>query len=145
MRVPRFLLVLFLLPCLVGCYAAKIDTGRPPSTTVIKHGLAACWLFGLVPPSTVETVARCPNGVSTVETQLSFVNQVVSLITFGIYTPMQIVVTCAEKPVASSALEPGHDFTVSTTASLEEIQSVYARAAEEAVKTHRSVRVFSTD
>lgn len=49
----------------------------------------------LVPPSTVSTSSKCPNGAARVETQLSFVNQVVSLLTLGIYTPMQVTVTCA--------------------------------------------------
>ena len=32
-------------------------------------------VFGLAPPSTVETMERCPNGVARVETQLSFLDQ----------------------------------------------------------------------
>jgi hypothetical protein len=35
------------------------------------------------------------NGVAKVETQLSFVNQLVNLLTLGIYTPMEIRVVCA--------------------------------------------------
>lgn len=31
-----------------------------------------------------------------VETQVSFLNQLVGALTFGIYTPMHITVTCAE-------------------------------------------------
>ena len=43
----------------------------------------------------METASRCPNGVARVETQLSFVNQLVSFLTLGIFTPMSIKVTCA--------------------------------------------------
>lgn len=49
----------------------------------------------LLPPSMVSTAERCPNGVAKVETQQSFVNQLVGFLTLGIYTPMQIKVTCA--------------------------------------------------
>ena len=54
-----------------------------------------------MPPSTVETMQGCPAGVARVETRQSFVNGLVGLITFGIYTPMEIVVTCANSPGAS--------------------------------------------
>lgn len=82
----------------VGCYHATIETGAPPSNEVISKSFAAGWILGLVPPSTLSTAAKCPNGVSKVETQLSFVNQLVGWLTLYIYTPMNIKVTCAMKP-----------------------------------------------
>ena len=49
-----------------------------------------------MPPSTVETEAKCGSrGVSKVETQLSFLNLVVGAVTLGIFTPMDLKVTCA--------------------------------------------------
>ena len=50
----------------------------------------------------METASRCPDGVAKVETQLSFLNQVVHILTLGIYTPMDIRVTCA-LPAGTSA------------------------------------------
>lgn len=82
---------------LSGCYHATVDTGRMPSPQVIEKSFASGWILGLVPPSTVATAAKCPDGVAKVETQLSFVNQLVSFITVGIYTPMSIKATCAAK------------------------------------------------
>jgi hypothetical protein len=79
----------------MGCYHASVETGAEPSPEVINKSFASGWIFGLVPPSTISTTSKCPNGAAKVETQLSFVNQVVSLVTFGIYTPMQVTVTCA--------------------------------------------------
>ena len=35
------------------------------------------------------------------ETQLSFANQLVNFLTFGIYTPMDVKVTCAQGGTAS--------------------------------------------
>jgi hypothetical protein len=83
---------------LAGCYHATVETGRPPSPQVVEKSFASGWVLGLVPPSTVSTAAKCPDGVSKVETQLSFVNQLVSILTAGIYTPMEIKATCAAKP-----------------------------------------------
>jgi hypothetical protein len=79
-----------------ACYHATVDTGRTPSPQVIEKPWASGWIYGLVPPSTVETAQKCPNGVAKVETQLSFANQIVNFLTIGIYTPMAIRVTCAQ-------------------------------------------------
>jgi hypothetical protein len=54
------------------------------------------WLGGLVSPYAVQTQQKCPRGVAKVTTQLSFGNMVASIITGGIYTPMDITVVCAE-------------------------------------------------
>ena len=78
-----------------GCYHATVETGATPSTEVIHQTFASGWVYGLVPPKTVEAESRCSNGVSKVETQHSFVNELVAFLTLGIYTPMEIKVTCA--------------------------------------------------
>ena len=80
---------------LSACYHATVETGATPSTVVIDRPFASAWIYGLVPPSTVSTESKCPNGVAKVETQHTFVNQLVGILTLGIYTPMQIRVTCA--------------------------------------------------
>jgi hypothetical protein len=89
---------------LTACYHATVETGATPSTVVIDKSFASSWIYGLVPPSTVSTTSKCPNGVAKVETQHTFVNQLVGFLTLGIYTPMQIKVTCATG--ASASLVP---------------------------------------
>jgi len=80
-----------------GCYHATIETGLAPSPQTVEKSWAHGWLFGLVPPSTVETREKCGGkGAAKVETNLSFANQVASFLTSGIYTPMEIKVTCAQ-------------------------------------------------
>jgi hypothetical protein len=81
---------------LSGCYHATIDTGREPSPQTITKKWAHGFIFGLVPPSATESKDKCPNGVAKVETQLSFLNMLASGITYGLYSPMQIDVTCAK-------------------------------------------------
>jgi hypothetical protein len=112
-----------------GCYNAKIETGLPHSDQKIEDHWADSWIAGLVPPSAVETAEKCPNGVAKVETKLSFLNQLVGVLTLGIYTPMYIEVTCAaEAPRRVEDVEPGID--VDDGASLEEKQAALQRAAE---------------
>ncbi len=92
----RMLVTLVLAGSLLpACYHATIDTGLTPGSQVVGDEWANSWVLGLVPPDVYAAGAECSNGVARVETQLSFLNQLVSFITFGIYTPMQIDVTCA--------------------------------------------------
>lgn len=79
-----------------GCYHAIIETGRPAAPQTVEIRWANSFIYGVVPPPITDVSAQCPNGVSRVETQLSFLNSLVAGITFGIYTPMQINATCAQ-------------------------------------------------
>jgi len=78
-----------------GCYHATIETGRAPSPQQIDIPWANSFVYGLVPPATVDAQAQCTSGVARVETQHSFLNGLVQFLTFGLYTPMHITVTCA--------------------------------------------------
>jgi hypothetical protein len=88
-----------------ACYHATVETGATPATQTVEKGWASSWIYGLVPPSTVETASRCPGGVARIETQVSFGNQLVSFLTLGIYTPMSIKVTCAARAGGADAEE----------------------------------------
>jgi hypothetical protein len=121
-----------------GCYHATIVTGRAQSGTMIERKWAHSFLYGLVPPNTVETAAQCANGVARVETQLSFLNQVANAITLGIYSPMTIQVWCASPGEEEDALvldapagAAGRDatFAEAATRSLREDAPVYVRFA----------------
>ena len=85
-----------------GCYHATVETGKPPAPETIDKPWASSFVFGLVPPGTVESAQKCPNGVAKVETQQTFLNGLVYLLTFGIYSPMAIKVTCAAKTSADA-------------------------------------------
>jgi hypothetical protein len=138
MSIIRTAVVLASLVFFAGCYHATIETGLVPSTTVINESFASCWVYGLVPPSTVATASKCPDGVAIVETQQSFVNGLVGILTFGIYTPMDIRVTCAAKTSASlHGQEP--DFVLPEGASVEDILKLYMKAADITVATKKPV------
>jgi hypothetical protein len=121
--------LLLLTVSLGACYHATIETGARPSTVTVEKRWASGWIFGLVPPKTVETASQCTTGVSKVETQLSFLNGLVSLLTLSIYTPMDIRVTCAE------AASGGTAFLVPDSASPATWQSAIAEAAAQAPPT----------
>jgi Bor protein len=123
-----------------GCYHATIETGATPSTETISKQWAAGWILGLVPPSTVETAAKCPHGVAKVETQLSFLNQLVSWLTIYIYTPMTIEVTCAAPKTADASTSPA-DLTVSRADGPAAVTSTFATAATRSAELHRAVTV----
>ena len=88
----------------------------------------------MVPPSAIETAKKCPQGVAKVETQLSFLNQLVELLTLGIYSPMAIKVTCAQSGHAFAA--PGaSEITVPSSATPDERNAAVQRAAELSLET----------
>jgi hypothetical protein len=106
---------------LTACYHATVETGATPSPIVIDKEFASSWIYGLVPPSTISIAEKCPHGVAKVETQHTFVNQLVGFITLGIYTPMQIRVTCAAAGSASDDAAAQHVVAgASSSASLED-------------------------
>ncbi len=105
MRTMRFGGLLLAVCLTVDCHHATIDTGRPASAETVENAWASGWILGLVPPKTVETASQCTSGVAQVETQLSFLNQLVGFLTFGIYTPMSIKVTCAAGGTAAVPTE----------------------------------------
>ncbi|MFI5209457.1 MAG: Bor family protein [Gemmatimonadales bacterium] len=116
----------FTLP---ACYHATIETGAMPDTnSTIEQNWASGWIYGLVPASTVSAAAKCTSGVARVETQLSFLNQVVSFLTLGIYTPMSIKVTCAAGTKTSSVTPQGAD-TIPFTATTATLPETLAAAA----------------
>lgn len=80
---------------LTGCYHQVVRTGAPAGNVVVERPWTATYLFGLVPATTINTAAQCPTGVAVVETQQTFVNGLVGVLTLGIYTPQTVRITCA--------------------------------------------------
>ena len=141
----KFLFALaFCMMALSGCYTATIETNLPPSNMTIQENWVAGWIFGLVPPKTVETAAQCPHDVAKVMTQLSFANQLVGLLTLGIYTPMTIQVTCAEAS-ETSLIDPKDTFAVSKDASPKEFRNVFMMAAEKVAQSESEVFVMISE
>ncbi len=135
----RFSLLLVVVAfAATGCYHATVlTTGLPPGPVVVDQPFASSWVYGLVPPKTVDAAAACPDGVAIVETELTFLNQLVGALTMGIYTPMRIKVTCASVTSGSAEI-PEADVVVEEHSSVIEAFEV---AAEEAVASGEPVFV----
>ena len=101
---PLLLVAVLVLP---GCYHARVETGRPASATVVDKPWASGFIAGLIPPPEVNVESECPNGVSVVETEHSFLNLLVQGLTFSLYSPMHIKVTCAAAGNAAAGVEAG--------------------------------------
>ncbi len=127
MAISRSAALLGAVVALSGCYHATIETGLPPGNQTLEKPWASGWVIGLVPPSTVETASRCPNGVARVETKVSFLNGLVAMITMWIYTPMAIQVTCASTSVEEAERS---QLMIKDGADLEEKQRAIRDAAE---------------
>lgn len=137
----RRVIQLLALPAvlLAGCYHTTIVTGQPAGSETVSTQWAPAWIDGLIPPNTVETASKCKNGVAKVETQMSFPNVLVGAITFGIFTPMQIDVTCASSSRVGVAPAGAPTVAVRDGMSKQEITRAIGIAAEISRTTHQAV------
>jgi len=120
-----------------GCYHATIQTGLTPSTQTIERHWASSWIDGLVPPSYTQTASACPSGVARVDSQLSFPNMLVGFLTFGIYTPMDIVVTCGSS--RSSAVPSNRTIQVGANATPQQAQAAMDSAVVRSQRDHQPI------
>ena len=134
MRRNALLGVTMLLLSSVGCYHAVIETGLATGNEMIAQPWASGWIYGLVPPSPISAASKCKTGVARVETQHSFLNQVVGFLTFGIYTPMDIRVTCAASRAEVPSSGPGR-FAMQAGSAQADYEAVFSAAATAAVTT----------
>ena len=137
----RFAKLLVLVPtfALAACYHAVVETGRPASSTVVNKPFQPSFVFGLVPPPAVNVAQECKSGVAKVETQHSFVEGLVAGITFGIFTPMTVTVTCAS---GSAALPAGRTLKIGASATPDAaLQQTLEQAAELSRTTGEAVFV----
>lgn len=128
---------------LSGCYASRTTTDKEPSQKKIEKKWATGFLFGLATPgANVNATERCGNGVAVVETKLSFLNMVASNLTFGLYTPMSVTVTCAAGNTMSGVVEaPDINFTLEKGTSDEEARKTIYSAAQKSAETAEPVPV----
>ena len=88
---------------LSGCYHVTVVHNKPGVTqqaaaapTVVEKPFSHSFIYGLVPPAELNVKDQCPNGASKVETKQSFLNGLVAGITYSLYTPVSVKVTCAQ-------------------------------------------------
>jgi hypothetical protein len=120
-----------------GCFHQVVQTGRAASPTVVDKEWVPGWLWGLVANDEVDVRRDCPMGVATVETEQSFMNGLVALVTIGIYTPQHVRITCASR---SASLPAGmRELTIPAGATKEAELAIVRQAIEESAETHAPV------
>jgi hypothetical protein len=120
-----------------GCYRQVVNTGRAPSPTVISKPWTATWAWGLVAAAPIDVTQQCPGGIATVTTQLTVPNWLASAVTFGIYSPRSVTVTCAQGN-ASLGLRELH---VARNAPLSERHAAFTEAMEISERTSEPVAI----
>jgi hypothetical protein len=123
---------------LTGCYHQVVSTGLPAGETKVAKPWTATWVFGLVPATPIDVRAQCPNGVAEVDTQMTFLNGLVSGLTLGIFTPRSVTVTCSG---AGSASNAAARLDVATTGGGDALQVALESAAAMSAKLGAPVLV----
>jgi len=129
------LALLFIVFIFSGCYHAQVTTGQQPSAEVYEDTMAHSFLFGLVPPEIVRAQDECSNGVARVETRISFINGLLSAITFNLYTPMHIIVTCASAS-AEDLSDKDNLYTINRADTEEAISKTLSEATKQSLKNN---------
>ena len=126
----------------MSCYNASVITDKTPSDVIIEEPWALSFVYGLIPPATIDASEKCKNGIAKVETELSFLNQLVSGLTGGLITPMHITVTCAVADLGNLNTTQINLFTVNKGSELIEIQETFKQAADQAVLSRNEAYVI---
>lgn len=135
----KSILLLALVFVMTGCYHAQITTGLEASNEVYKKAWATSFIAGLIPPDMVDATEHCSNGVAKVETRHSFLNLVAQMITFSIFSPMEITVTCATSSADISVGEQSLDLAANSSDEVK--QNTYSEAVEMSAKTNKPVYI----
>jgi hypothetical protein len=80
-----------------GCATHTINYKNPtaPAGGATLSAKQSFFLWGLVGGSEVDLVKMCPTGVSQIQSKTSVGDQLFTIFTGGIYSPMSVNVQCA--------------------------------------------------
>ena len=116
---------------LAGCYHVTVNTGLPAGTTSLNKGWVSTWVIGIVPPGDdISSAQKCPSGVAKVETQWSFLNGLVHYLTYNIYTPIQVDVTCASSAKTGQVPAGAETVALKANATADEVKAAFVEAAD---------------
>lgn len=137
--IKKSLLLLAIAFFMTGCYHAQITTGLEASNEVYQKAWATSFIAGLVPPDMIDATEHCDNGVAKVETRHSFLNLVAQAITFSIFSPMEITVTCASASADISEDKESLDLAASSSEEMK--QNIYEEAVAISAKSNKPVYI----
>lgn len=122
-----------------GCFRQVVQTGQAPSQTVVQKNWVSTWVFGLVAAAPIDARTSCAGGVATVETLTSFANGFATALTFGIWAPQTVKMTCAS---GMAALPAGTELLrVAASATDAQVVEVLQQAAMRSAQLDRVVAV----
>lgn len=111
----KSLYLIILAVSMSGCYHAQVTTGLEASSEVYQNKWATGFIAGLIPPDMVDATEHCSNGVAKVETRHSFLNLVAQAITFSLFSPMEITVTCATGGMGANVEDTSLELATNST------------------------------
>ncbi len=97
MRAYKLYVALIATFAIAGCYHIRYTTNQPPAPAPNLDEWHHDLIFGLAEVSPPVNVSQaCPNGFAAVENQETFVNGLVTFLTFSwIWEPTTVTVTCS--------------------------------------------------
>lgn len=134
MRRSQLLVLSFTLVVVTGCYHQVVETGLTPTGPVINR-TAGVMFWGLA-GAEVDATAECASGVAVVETQQTFLNGLLAVVTLGIYTPQTVSITCA---AGDGPVPDGPEVTVSRDATSAEANAAAQKAVTMATLSQQPV------
>lgn len=84
-RLAAFAVLLSVLAT-AGCHTMRFQVTDAPHQNVV-YDRKAYFLWGLAPTRKVDVLQHCPNGVTAIREQTTFVDGIFSLFTLGLYEP----------------------------------------------------------
>jgi hypothetical protein len=138
----KFFLSLLLIGCvgLTGCYQAKVTTNKSAGNKVVEKKWASSFVYGLV-PAEVDVSDQCSNGIASAQRKFSFVNMLVNGLTFGLYLPQNVTVTCASGSMAHAVPSQNPTVTLPSDATEQEIRNTLSSATLKSVTTDAPIEV----
>ncbi len=145
----------FVLPCLIafalvlsGCYSAQVTTEKEPGGETIEMRKTG-FVNGLVMQGMpVDGARMCPNGVASVSTELTFLDQFLGALTGGIYSPMTVTLNCASGEMSGGMSKlvpaPDIDFKLPEETKQTEVEKTISAAAQKSATMDRPVQVKFT-
>jgi len=88
-----------------GCYRSAYRTALPPSGETYSQW-NHFFLWGLINTAEINVAAVCPSGLSTLEIRDTPGTFLVSLLTLGLYSPLESTTHCASPPPSGVAPPP---------------------------------------
>ncbi|MFP3439129.1 Bor family protein [Pantoea sp. SIMBA_133] len=90
--------LIILAIALTGCARQSFDLRKDSSVTPAKEETHHFFISGLGQEKSINAAEVCGGSdkVSRTETQLTFMNGFLNIITFGIYTPRDAIIYCSK-------------------------------------------------